>query len=321
MTTSAPTMLAALVTDFNQPPAVGEFAAPAALAGEILLRPTAAALSQLVRAKASGRHYSSDQTLPAVPGVDGVGITPDGERVFFAFPRSNGSMAQQVAVARGLCVPVPDELDDIAAAALGNPAMSSVAALRYRAGFQPGDNVLINGAAGTSGRLAIQLARHMGAGHIIATARSAAVESELRALGADAFVNLNQSETELTAAFAEALTRYQVDIVLDYLWGAPAACLLNAIPKTPKPLRFVNIGSLAGADIALNAGILRSKNLMLSGSGLGSVSNAQLMQAIADVMQWAVPAGLSIATRAMPLSEVTQAWHYQGPERLVLTIG
>ncbi|MCY0966303.1 quinone oxidoreductase family protein [Parathalassolituus penaei] len=310
-------MKAVLVTDYSLPPVWGNADAPrAANADEVLVLPRAAAISQLVRAKASGRHYSSGGALPQVVGVDGVGALASGERVFFAFPAC-GSMAEQTLVKASLCVPVPDDLDDVTAAALANPGMSSLAALRYRAGFVAGDNVLINGAAGASGRLAIQIARYLGAGQIVVTARKPEQEAELLALGADCFVCLNQSDADLQASLAVHMAG--MDIVLDYLGGVPAARILAAASSS-RPLRFVNIGSLAGVDIPVNAGWLRGKPLTLMGSGLGSVPNPDLMRCFAEALQMARPAGLQMATRSMSMAQVADAWQYQGPERLVLTM-
>tara|TARA_R110000868_G_scaffold92728_2_gene257140 strand:- start:8167 stop:9180 length:1014 start_codon:yes stop_codon:yes gene_type:complete len=317
---------AAIVNNFNQMPVYGVIDAPVVAENEQLVFVHAAAISQLTRLKAAGKHYSSGSRLPIVPGVDGVGKLADGQRVFFAFPGGPiGSMAEQVAVKKTWCVPVPDAVDDVTAAAIANPGMSSVAALECRAHFQPGEVVLINGAAGASGRLAIQLAKHMGAAKVIATARNPLQEPELRALGADAFICLQQPPQELTTALRDVIAAYRVDIVLDYLWGVPAECILNAVSLIAvghgqKPLRFVNIGSLAGTSLTLNAAVLRAHNLELMGSGLGSVSYDGLINSIAKVLQWVEPAGLLIATQSMPLEQVHEAWQMTGPERMVLTL-
>jgi len=318
-------MKAAVLNSFDQPPQYGDIDQPHAAPDEYLISTRAAALSQLARARASGKHYSSVASFPQVPGIDGVGQLADGRRVFFGFPRGViGSMAEYVAAAKSLCVPVPDEVDDVTAAAIGNPGMSSIAALEHRARFKPGECVLVNGAAGASGRLAIQIAKHMGASRVIATARNRAVEPELLALGADAFVCLQQSEIELTSAFYDVIRAFDVDIVLDYLWGLPATCIFNALsrhdaPTTRKILRFINIGSLAGTSIPLSASTLRGNNLELTGSGLGSISNEGLIQSICKLLQWVRPAGLQIATKSIPLDQVAEAWLQDGPERIVLT--
>lgn len=319
-------MKAALVRSFEQPPEYGQINAPEVAPGEVLVSTRAAAISQLVRAQASGRHYSSGKTFPQVPGSDGVGVLPDGQRVYFAFPRPPlGTMAETVAIKQAHCVPIPDDVDDVTAAAIANPGMSSVAALEARAGFQRGESVLINGAAGSSGRLAIQIARHLGASRIVATARSPDVESELRALGADTFVNLSLSSEALTAAFREEIEAGRADVVLDYLWGTPATCLIEAASGhgagAARPrVRLVNIGSLAGGSISLPANDLRSSGLEMMGSGLGSVSHEHLVQLIGKLLQWVKPARLEIATRAVPLSEVRGAWGLKTAERVVLTV-
>ena len=318
-------MKAAIVRSFDNPPQYGDIDAPSAQSGEIRVHTRAAALSQLVRAQASGKHYSSGKTLPIVPGADGVGVLPDGKRVYFAFPRAPiGAMAEQVAVAADRCVPLPDAVDDITAAAIANPGMSSWAALEERAHFQRGEAVLINGASGTSGKLAIQIARHLGAGRIIVTARNPAIEDELRKLGADVFIPLQQNPEQLLDAFRQQVAA-GLDVVLDYLWGPAAESLIAAIAghgmqPQARPVRFVNIGSLAGLDITLPAGCLRSSQLELLGSGLGSVSPARLVQVVGKVLAAVVPAGLRIDVDAVPLTDVESAWSRKDGDRIVFTL-
>ena len=319
-------MKAAIVRAFDRAPEYGDIAAPVAGDGEVLVSTSAAALSQLVRAQAAGRHYSSGRELPLVPGADGVGRLADGQRVYFAFPRAPiGAMAEQVAVRCAQCIPVPDAVDDVTAAAIANPGMSSLAALEHRAQFKPGETVLINGAAGTSGRLAIQIARQLGASRVVGTARNAVVEAELRELGLDAFISLQQEPEALTAAFRQEMQGHGVNVVLDYLWGAPAECIIAAAAghgsSAAEPaIRFVNIGSLAGATLPLNAGNLRGSGLALTGSGLGSVSHEALVQCVGKLLQWVKPAGLKVDTLAVPLAQVTQAWAQQTSARIVLTL-
>lgn len=317
-------MKAAIVHAFDQPPMFGEIDAPTAQADEVLVTVQAAALSQLVRAQASGKHYSSGKTLPFVPGADGVGRLADGSRVYFAFPRAPiGAMAQTVAVKAANCVAIPASVTDLTAAAIANPGMSSWAALEDRARFAPGESVLVNGAAGTSGRLAIQIARYLGASRVIATARNPAVEDELRALGADTFIALNQSSDKLVERFQHEISA-GVDIVLDYLWGQPAECILNAATghgssEAGPRIRFVNIGSLAGTTINLTPGPLRSSGLELLGSGLGSVSHERLVQIVGKVLQAIEPAQLKIEAHPIELSEVERAWGHDTTQRIVLT--
>lgn len=301
-------MKAAVVFDLNEGPIWADFTEPQPAAGYTLIDVRAAAISHVVKGRASGRHYSFDGTLPFVVGIDGVGMTSDGQRVYFAFPSAPfGSMAQRAPVALQNCLPLPDALDDISAAAMANPGMSAWAALVKRAQFQAGETVLINGATGSAGQLAVQIARYLGAKKIIATGRNA---QALTALAADECINLTADEQTLNAQFATA-SAGQIDVVVDYLWGRSAELLLPILAKyTPgdKPVRYVQVGSLAGADIGLNGAVLRAAPLQLMGSGIGSLSMPQLLAATGEMLQAAVPGQFTIATTPLPLRDVAAAW-------------
>jgi len=318
-------MKAAIVTVQGATPVYGDFPDPVAAGGERHIRVTAAALSQITRGRASGAHYSSGPTaFPFVPGIDGVGRLEDGRRVYFVMPRPPlGSMAEQVAVAERQCVPLPDTLDDVTAAAIANPGMSSWGALVERARLRPGETVLVNGATGTSGRLAVQIAKHLGAARVIATGRNPATLESLRALGADVVVPLTADGEERDAQF-EQIFAAGVDVVLDYLWGDSARALLIAAAKAGAdavPIRFVQIGSVSGGEIGLPSAVLRASAIELMGSGIGSIAFQRLIAAISGVFGAVEPAGLQIATKPVPLADVTQAWNAAGPERIVFTTG
>lgn len=301
-------MKAAVVFDLNEGPIWADFTEPQPAAGYTLIDVRAAAISHVVKGRASGRHYSFDGTLPFVVGIDGVGMTSDGQRVYFAFPSAPfGSMAQRAPVALQNCLPLPDALDDISAAAMANPGMSAWAALVKRAQFQAGETVLINGATGSAGQLAVQIARYLGAKKIIATGRNA---QALTALAADECINLTADEQTLNAQFAAA-SAGQIDVVVDYLWGRSAELLLPILAKyTPgdKPVRYVQVGSLAGADIGLNGAVLRAAPLQLMGSGIGSLTMPQLLAATGEMLQAAVPGHFTLATTPLPLRDVAAAW-------------
>jgi NADPH2:quinone reductase len=215
-------------------------------------------------------------------------------------------MAERAVVRRAQCIAVPDDLDNVTAAAAGNPGMSSWAAMTRRARFVAGESVLINGATGVSGRLAVQVAKYLGARKVIATGRNAASVAGLAALGADATIALDQTPEDLSKAFAWAL-REGVDVVLDYLWGPSAESLIGAM-KGDARVRFVQIGSLAGNAIALPASTLRGSALELMGSGLGSVSTVELLASIGDFLKAVRAGGFAIAGDAVPLAEVEAAW-------------
>jgi NADPH:quinone reductase-like Zn-dependent oxidoreductase len=314
-------MKAAVVEAFDRPPRYGDFPAPVPQADEVLVSPKAAALSQLVRAQVAGKHPSA-LALPFVPGTDGVGSL-GGRRVYFAFPRPPvGSMAEQVAVKRAQCVALPDDVDDVTAAAAANPGMSSWSGLTRRARFVRGETVLVNGAAGASGRLAIQVAKHLGARRVIATARNPAVVGELTALGADAFIALEQPRAALIEAFRNEVKGAGVDVVLDYVFGNAAeafihACIGPARGAAEPRIRFVQIGAVAGPDITLPAQGLRGSGLELIGSGLGSVSHQELVACIGEFFGSYRAGGFKIDAESAPLSAVESAWPVSRRARLV----
>jgi len=319
-------MKAAIVRSYERGPEYGDFDEPVAKTDEILVTVKAAALSRLVQSQASGQHYSSDGRFPFVPGVDGAGVLPDGQRVYFAFPTAPfGSMAERTAVLASLCVSLPDDLDDVTAAAAANPGMSSCAALMERAKLMKGESVLINGATGVSGRLAIQIAKHLGARRVIATGRNGASVAGLDALGADVLIPLDQPADSLTRAFRTEMKNDGVDVVLDYLWGPSAESLIAAAAghgsgDAEPRIRFVQIGSLSGGTITLPAGALRSSGLELMGSGLGSVSNERLVNSIGEVMRAFIPKGFKISAEPVPLVQVGKTWGSKTGDRIVFTI-
>ncbi|HTY50294.1 MAG TPA: zinc-binding alcohol dehydrogenase family protein [Steroidobacteraceae bacterium] len=304
-------MKAAIVTVAGQAPVYGDFRGPVPVPGKSLVRVTAAAISHVTRGRASGRHYSASGALPFVPGVDGTGVTADGKRVYFMAPEAPyGSMAEVSLVDAEHLFAIPEGLSDDTAAAMAIPGMSSWAALVERAQLRSGETVLINGATGTSGRLAIQIARHLGAGKVIATARNVQAFEELRRLGADVTIALVPDRDALEQAFKSEF-QHGVDIVLDYLWGVSAEALVIAAAKAGpegRPIRYVEIGSMSGTTISLPGAALRASALQLMGSGIGSVPLPRLLKAIQGVLEAAPAAGFKVAAAPMPLAEVARAW-------------
>jgi NADPH2:quinone reductase len=307
-------MNAAVVQSFDAPPVYTSFADPKPGEDELAVQVKAAGLHQLVRALARGKHYSSSAKLPFIPGVDGAGQLDDGMRVYFLASRSPfGSFAERTITTRSLCVPMPAGIDDISIAGLGNPAMSSWVALSVRARLIKGESVLILGATGTSGKLAIQIAKRLGAGRVIAAGRGAPPLDDLRAVGADETVSLDQEQRSLISSYRDLWKSSSVDIVLDYLWGAPAEFLLEAIAqkgsqkKAPR-IRYVQIGSVAGATVTLAGSILRSSGLELLGSGFGSASSDEVLKSIGQFFQEAARKPFSSNLAAAPLKDVHDVW-------------
>lgn len=304
-------MKAALVKEAGAAPVYTDFTEPATGEGMVRVAVTACALSHITRSRASGKHYSSSGQLPFVPGVDGVGRLDDGSRVYFLGPDAPfGGMAEYCAVDASRCIALPADLDDVTAAAIAIPGMSSWAALVERARLAKGQTVLVNGATGASGRLAVQIARYLGAGKVIATGRNADALRSLQALGADVTISLAQDDAALDSAF-QAQFEQGVDVVLDYLWGPSAEQVLSAGARAAPeavPVRFIQIGAMSAAAITLPSAALRASPIELMGSGIGSIAMPRLRDAIKQVLKAAVPGGFEIATKAVPLAEVANHW-------------
>ena len=318
-------MKAAIVHGAGQSPVYGDFAEPLVCDGESRIAVAAAAISHVTKSRASGSHYSSSGQFPFIAGIDGVGRRDDGRRVYFVMPRAPyGGMAERTVVPSAHCLPLPDELDDVTAAAIANPGMSSWAAYTERARLKAGETVLVNGAAGTAGRLAVQIARHLGAKKVIATARNVGALHAVAALGADVTIPLIADEAALENRFKEQFAE-GVDVVIDYLWGRSAERLLVAGAKAGAeavPIRFVQVGAASGSDITLPSAALRSSAIELMGSGLGSIPLDRLLACIGALLHAAGPGGFEIATTPVSLSEVEQAWTCDdSTRRTVFTLG
>ena len=306
-------MNAAIVEAYDRPPRYATFADPVPAEGELLVQVTAAALHRIVRALANGSHYGSTGQFPFVPGVDGVGRLPDGSRVYFGRTQDMyGTFAERSVTQSWLTLPLPDSIDDATAAAMMNPGMSSWAALS-RAKFVPGESVLILGATGVSGHLAVQIARRLGASRVIAAGRNPEALAQTIPFGADATVSLEQERDALIADFRRHIDESKIDIVLDYLWGNPAESVLAAIAQKglaheSRRIRFVQIGGSAGPDITLPAATLRSSGLELLGSGFGSASLQEIMKAVGEFIASAAESPFQIPIKTAPLRDIESLW-------------
>ncbi|MFL9873081.1 quinone oxidoreductase family protein [Paraburkholderia megapolitana] len=320
-------MKAALVKALGAAPTYADFTEPAAATVEGTVRVTvaASALSHVTKSRASGKHYSGSGTLPFVPGIDGTGTLEDGTRVYFLMPEAPyGGMAEQCIVKKARCIPLPAALDDITAAAIAIPGMSSWAALTERAKLVSGETVLINGATGASGRLAVQIAKYLGAAKVIATGRNEDALRALSAVGADVTISLAQDKDTLEKVFQEQF-HAGVDVVLDYLWGPSAESLLIAGAKAAReavPVRFIQIGAISGPTIALPSAVLRSSPIELMGSGIGSIPMPRIHHAIAQLLNATVPGKFEIAVKPVPLAQVEDYWASDDSQvRVVFTTG
>ncbi|MGA8025874.1 MAG: zinc-binding alcohol dehydrogenase family protein [Bryobacteraceae bacterium] len=306
---------AAVVHAFDAPPRYTSFAEPVAGEGEMIVEVIAAGLHPIVKGLASGSHYGSTGTLPFVPGVDGVGRLQDGTRVYFGISRSPfGTFSERALATRGMYQPLPQGIDDATIAGIANPGMSSWVALVERAKFVAGESVLILGATGVAGQLAVQIAKRLGARRVIGAGRNPRALEKLKELGADAIIPLDQEHDALVSFFRRELAESGVDVVLDYLWGAPAEAVLESISqkglrRAASRIRFVQVGESAGKTISLPAATLRSSGLELLGSGFGSASIERIFQSLAEFINLAATSPFQFDIRIAPLRDVEALWN------------
>lgn len=308
---------AAVVTRFGDVPRYADFDDPPVADDQIQIRVKAAALENFDKMTVAGSHYASKQLFPRFPAIvghTGVGTLDDGTVVGFgATTPPYGTMAETAIVPiryRQYLTPLPAGVDASLAAALPASAMTSLLALRYVAKLQSGENVLINGATGVSGKLAVQIARIFGAGRIVGTGRDPAGLAGIQALGADAVIDTSAADEAVTDAFRRhADDGY--DVVLDYVWGRPTELLLQAlVPEhagfAHHRTRLVQIGEAAGPAIALRGEAIRTSGVELTGGG--NVPPEVVPEAMKQIWQWMADGVLAMDLELVPLRDVARAW-------------
>jgi NADPH:quinone reductase-like Zn-dependent oxidoreductase len=317
-------MHAAVLRTLGTPPRCEQFAEPFPREGEVMVNVRAASLKPIDKQLAGGSHYARPRELPLVCGTDGVGHLSDGQRVFFGGTRAPyGAMAEHTVVSRAFCFPVPDGVDDETAAALPNPGVSAWLSLAFRAKLTPGENVLILGATGVTGKLAVKIAKLLGAGRVVAAGRNQQVLSTLHQLGADTTIRLDAPAQELGETFAREAGDSGFQIVIDYLWGHPTEMFLAAITRkefafAKSETRLVQVGESAGPTISLPAAVLRSAALTILGTA-GIPPRDILVDALQQVMARAATGELHVDTERVPLVEIENAWQRdQQGRRLVI---
>ncbi|NQX49208.1 zinc-binding alcohol dehydrogenase family protein [Paenibacillus tritici] len=305
-------MYAAVVRSFDSSPKYEEVESPVPSGEhEALVDVLAAGLHLRVRAQANGSHYTSTDELPLIPGIDGVGRLPDGKLVYFvATDTALGTFADQTIVDLRRAVPLPAYADPVLIAAAMNPAMSAWVTLRRRVQAKPGFKVLILGATGNSGQMAVQIAKLMGASQIIAAGRNPERLRSLTQLGADVTLSLAGDPAAVARNLGEAAA--DADIVLDYLWGEPAAQamlpILTRRSDRSRLLTWIQIGSVAGADAPIPSAALRSANFQIIGSGQGSVTPAGYLAEFPALIQAVADGKLTANPVVYPLSRIEEVW-------------
>ncbi|PKB17807.1 zinc-binding alcohol dehydrogenase family protein [Flavobacterium sp. 5] len=293
-----------------------------------LITVKASAVKNLDKNIASGKHYSALEKAEAkVVGGDGVGLLEDGTRVYAL--GLTGMIAEYAIVDKNKMVKIPEGLDDCTASALPNAVAGSAMALRFRAAIQKGETVLINGATGVTGKIAIQLAKYYGAKRIIVTGRNEQTLKTLLDLGADEYLILTQTDEDFISQFKIIHANTPIDIIIDYLWGHSAELILNSLKGNgafTHKTRYVSVGSMAGDTIQLSASILRSVDLQLSGSGFGSWTKGEMKKLIDEILpemfELAASKKLIIETVSIDIKDIQKAWDMNIPDgkRLVITI-
>jgi NADPH:quinone reductase-like Zn-dependent oxidoreductase len=323
-------MKAAVIYKKGEMPKYAEFTEPIPQnENEILISVKAVAITNLDKAKASGKHYSSENQNQngTIIGSDGVGLLEDGTRVYAR--GISGTIAEKAVVEKNRMVKLPEGISNTIAAAMPNAVAGSAMALRFRAGIKPGETVLINGATGFTGQMAIQIAKYYGAKKIIVTGRNEKTLKSLLELGADEIISLKQDDKFIIKELIEIHQNTPIDIILDYLWGHSAELIFTVLKGNgsfTNKVRFISIGSITGENIQLSSGILRSVDLHLSGSGLGSWTKEEMKLLFSEILPemflLAAQNKLSVNIELVSIMDIEKMWDKEVSDgkRLVVNI-
>ncbi|HFK5545390.1 TPA: zinc-binding alcohol dehydrogenase family protein [Elizabethkingia anophelis] len=310
------------VEDFAEPVAQNE--------NEVLIHVKASAVKNLDKMRASGKHYSvqNENFIAKVVGGDGVGVLEDGTRVYGI--GASGMIAEKAIIEKDKIVKLPNGISDEIAAALPNAVMGSAMALRFRANLQKNETVLINGATGVTGKIAVQIAKHYGTKKVVVTGRNEEKLKELLALGADDIIVLKQDDDVILSQIKALHQQSPFDVVIDYLWGHSAELILSAIKGNggfSHRTRYVTVGGMMNDNMTLSSSILRSTDIQISGSGLGSWTPAEMKLLIHEILpemfQLAADGQLKCDTVSVMINDVEKAWNMNidSGKRLVVIIG
>lgn len=324
-------MKAAVIAEPGGTPQYEDFADPAPAEGRQIVEVVAAGIHPVVRSHASGRHYRSAGGWPRIPGVDAVARTAEGRLVYTGWPQPPyGTLAERVSVpVSGF--PVPDDVDPALVAGGMNPGGATWLPL-YAHGFvgsseaaaRPLRSVVVLGATGVAGRLAVQNARLLGATSIVAVGRNHDALEETRGLGSTRTVALTGDGTADSGELLDALGETMPDIVLDLLWGTAADSLFAALMRVPDEdtaSTYVQIGSAAGESVGLSSALLRSHPITVVGSGAGSTPMSVLAAALPRYLELIASGQVVPSVAAYPLADVATAWEasFSSAARTVVT--
>jgi NADPH:quinone reductase-like Zn-dependent oxidoreductase len=311
-------MPAALIHTHAVPPAYGVRPLPVRGKGQALVQVMAAPISPLDLLCASGTSYFGAPQLPYIPGVQGVGLVieadslPSGQRVWFTcdagMKPGDGSMAGYCAIEEASALALPTEIDSDLAAALGLSAIAAWMALTWRGRLQHGEQVLVLGASGAVGQVAVQAARLLGAGRIIAASRDEMGRQRALTLGADAAVDLSGSDVDEMSRRIADTCHGPLHLVIDPVWGLPAEAAMRTLGVEG---RLVNIGSAAGPVGRFESALVRSRLHTILGYTNNALTHAQKAEALNTILAHAVAGRCTVERETLPLTRVAEAWERQ----------
>jgi NADPH:quinone reductase-like Zn-dependent oxidoreductase len=313
----------------GEAPVVRDHPAPVERPGHSLVAVTAAAIVPLDLLVASGRSYFGRPATPYVPGTQGVGVVersavhPAGTRVFVVtaagMAPGDGTLAERCQVPDDAVVPLGAGVPDTAAAALGMSAVAAWTVLTDRARLRPGERVLVLGAGGAVGQVAVAAAKLLGAGRVVAACRSGEAQERARRAGADAVVPLEGDADSLTARFQDACGG-SVDVVVDPVFGVAATAASRVLADRG---RLVNLGGASGDTAEFSSAVLRSRTADVLGYTNAALTADQRRAALEAVFRHAGAGALAVAHEQIPLADAADAWQRQAAGRagvrLVLT--
>ncbi len=304
-------MKAAVIDTLGAAPHVSARHDPSPATGDqVLIKMEAAALNAIDLHVAAGHHRAGPPQLPYVPGLETVGTIvagPDqGLRVRALAPAGlvpgvNGGLAELLIASRATCIPVPDGLDSVAAAAIGAVGTSADLALR-KAGLRAGESVLVLGATGPLGTAFVQLARLAGAERVIAAGRSPGRLAQVPAAGGVAVLGEKPLSKQLASLGGP------VDLVVDPLWGPWAEPALACLKPGG---RYLNVGAAAGDGTPFHVELLRAAQLTLLGFSGTAVNPSDVIASYHHVAALAVTGSFTLPTATYPLDEAARAWQAQ----------
>ncbi len=322
-------MKAAVVFEKGSIPQYADFPEPKITENGIPVTVKAASVKNLDRAIAGGNHYSvsSEPHQPRIIGTDGAGYLENGRKVYFFSKK--GTVAEIAVADKDFIVPVPETLDFTTAAALPNAVMGSAMGLKFKGGMKPGHTILINGATGVTGKIAVQIAKLYGAGKIIVTGRNEESLQSLLSLGADETVSLKLQDDDFKRKIKELHSETPIDVVLDYIWGHSVEMILTALKGNgtfSHKTKLISVGGMSGDTIQLSSQILRGTDIQISGSGLGSwtpeESKLLFSEIIPEMFRAAADGKIKIDTETAEIKDIETVWNKEipGGKRLVITI-